>query len=234
MERLRSLSPDELQDYVRSAVDPKVQKQIQRIVQLQGITTPIPVTATVEPSGSAAFQIGGTDVRVDPDEYSKDENYRNHAYTGIKFVDSQLEHTIDTNTNIVQSFTVTPPRTTVFIKTVYGPGGGPSDPAGYGRGTTPEDKFAGTTSTRFHEGQHGLDLIEYVRTHPVPQFDGQTGTLDKDFLARWSEYTAARAKYTKEAQLFSSKRTDCAGPQKIQPETLKKFDMPVTLCEEIK
>jgi hypothetical protein len=58
---------------------------------------------------------------------------------------------------------------------VYGRGLRADVPSAYGRGTTPEDVGAGTTTLGFHEGSHARDYLRFLGEHPFPQFTGAVG-----------------------------------------------------------
>jgi hypothetical protein len=83
------------------------------------------------------------------------------------------EFNFDTDNGLVSDFSgpgATQKKITVEIQSNYEVGRreDPRDPdtSGYGRGTTAADIAAGTTSLQFHEGQHGLDYMEGIRTRP--------------------------------------------------------------------
>ena len=59
------------------------------------------------------------------------------------------------------------------------------------RGTTEEDKAAGNTTLGFHEGQHGLDYIKYLKENPLPQFLGKVGMQAEDDKTAMSAYQSA-------------------------------------------
>ncbi|HSI69368.1 MAG TPA: DUF4157 domain-containing protein [Gillisia sp.] len=54
----------------------------------------------------------------------------------------------------------------VEINTQYQ--GDPNETSAYGKGTTAEDKSNKTTTFRVHEGQHGIDFIDYLKNKPLP------------------------------------------------------------------
>jgi hypothetical protein len=104
----------------------------------------------------------------------------------------------------------------VTIQTFYCADLGPDDVAGYGRGTTPEDMAGGavhpwSTSVAFHEGLHGMDTTDFLRTRTPPVFGGRAGMTVpqfRDATARWN--TEWRA-YQALAGAVSHVRTDKVG-----------------------
>jgi hypothetical protein len=104
----------------------------------------------------------------------------------------------------------------VTIQTFYCGDLGPDDVAGYGRGTTPEDMAGGavhpwSASVAFHEGLHGMDTTDFLRTRTPPVFGGRAGMTVAQFsdaTARWN--TEWRA-YQALAGAVSHARTDKVG-----------------------
>ena len=104
----------------------------------------------------------------------------------------------------------------VTVQTFYCRDLGPDDLAGYGRGTTPEDMAGGavhpwSTSVAFHEGLHGMDTTDFLRTRTPPAFGGRAGmtvAMFSDATMRWnSEWRAYQAL----AGAVSHARTDKVG-----------------------
>jgi hypothetical protein len=105
---------------------------------------------------------------------------------------------------------------TATIQTFFGPQVRPASRSGYGRGTTPEDVAGAAVDPRsrtvgFHEGQHGMDYVEFLRTHAPPQFGGHVGMTQQQFQAAGQRWSAAMKAYEKQARAFSTARTDCVG-----------------------
>jgi len=104
----------------------------------------------------------------------------------------------------------------VTVQTFYCGDLGPEDVAGYGRGTTPEDMAGGavhpwSTSVAFHEGLHGMDTTDFLRTRRPPAFGGRAGmtvAMFNDATARWNAQWRA---YQALAGRVSHARTDKVG-----------------------
>jgi hypothetical protein len=99
----------------------------------------------------------------------------------------------------------------VTIRTTYGPGVTRTSTSGYGRGTTTADVASGTTSLGFHEGQHGLDFVEFLSQNPFPQFLGRVGMTTEQFESAVAGYKEAITLYRESMDRFSELRTDCVG-----------------------
>ena len=82
---------------------------------------------------------------------------------------------------------------------------------GYGRGTTPEDVAAGTTTLGFHEGSHARDFLRYLREHPFPQFAGSVDMSTQDFNAAIADYEREVDQYVADLVAASLHGTDCVG-----------------------
>jgi len=176
------------------------------------ITTPLDETATINKKGAAELRVGEIAVVVMPDGHSQAKKMRDKAHTSFKLNGGKLQykHKRGIVTEIIGAV---PPPITVTIKTVYGPSAAATDPSAYGRGTTEKDKKAGNTSLGFHEGQHGLDFMAYLKKQPLPAFAGAVGMSVKEFRQAIKDYKAAIAEYTKIMDATSEKSTDCVGEQ---------------------
>jgi RHS repeat-associated protein len=125
-----------------------------------------------------------------------------------------------TGANLDHSPTRMGPRTTrvtynITVRTRYAKDEDPSLPSAYGRGTTEEDKKNNNRSLRFHEGQHGARILEYIESHPLPQLHPEQ--RNKDFTAdddtlRWVQDFG---KYVDDLDDFHKKQTDCVGHEDI-------------------
>ncbi len=228
--RFRAMSEDHLQDYVNNALDPDVRAAAQKAAMLQRITAPVPVTATVNPQGIASFQINGIDVVAEPDSNSNEERLRKRAVTqfGLE-LDRTATVDIDTSTNVVQSFN--PPHLQARVRTIFGEGYDPTGASGYGRGTTPEDKFADSTTLRFHESRHAADWFEFLRNNPVPVFRGQVGMSMHDFQQAQNQLEQDIAAYNRRAQEYSVRMTDCPGVPPTEAQ-LAPFGLSAAICHQ--
>jgi hypothetical protein len=126
--------------------------------------------------------------------------------------------------DVVTSFSLA--RPTMVIQTLYGKDTTAEGPAEYGRGTTPEDIEAGKTSLGHHEGSHGADYLEFMRTKDVPQFKGKKGMEVADFEAAIDEYVQGWMKFESDMDMFSKLRTDCVGTKHEQCIVWEKSETP--------
>jgi hypothetical protein len=176
--------------------------------QLSGITTPVPIDVELNPDQTASFRINRLNVVFDPDLDSSDPAMANRASTGFSLRTSPIVPW--TRGGRIVSFTG-PGPIEIRIRTTYGAGVRRAGSSGYGRGTTPRDVAARDTSLEFHEGQHGVDFVEFMNTHPFPRFLGRRGMTIAQFRAAEDAFVAARNQYVEELTRFSVERTDCVG-----------------------
>jgi hypothetical protein len=230
IDRLKALSPEDLAEYRDNALDGAVKSQIEQLLRLQKITTPLGMETAFEPGGTATLTIGGVAVRVQPDTTTDDEAWRDSAYTSIGLAGGTIEY-IPAGDGTVKSVT-NPGQITATMQTVYGPGARRTGPSGYGRGTTAEDVAAGTTSLGFHEGRHGLDFFEFLRNNPAPVLTGKAGDTVETFEKAMEDYGAAVTAYQDRLLRFSVEHTDCPG-KPIPPPKLTAMKLSATLCEDI-
>jgi len=206
--QLRSMSPGQLIDYRNKTHDSEVKRYAENLITF---STPLQAGSAVDPlSGNTMMIVNGVNITIQPDE---------HGATGVTGADTNANfelnpphspgYTTDSN-GLVTGFPGYTPTASVTIVTRYGPGAQPADTSGYGRGTTKEDVENKATSLRFHEGSHGEDFINYVRTHPVPAFMGKNGDKAADFEAAKTAYLAALSTWTKGLAAVK-KTTDCVG-----------------------
>ncbi|HAM73307.1 MAG TPA: hypothetical protein DCM86_16865 [Verrucomicrobiales bacterium] len=97
-------------------------------------------------------------------------------------------------------------KVTLKLQTKYKDGTDPDSKSGYGRGTTDDDKKAGNTTLKFHEGQHGVDFLDWLEKNPPPVADGATVTKEeagklRDKIKEWKE----------KFKDYTETKTDCVG-----------------------
>jgi hypothetical protein len=168
------------------------------------ITADLPTEAQVDRRGRASVTVGRVNVIVRPDR----RNNARRAETTIQF--SPFRISARARGGRVTSFTG-PGQPVATIQTVYGRRLRPDVPSAYGRGTTPEDVAAGTTTLGFHEGSHARDYLRFLREHPYPQFTGTVGMSVRDFNAAMADYAREVGQYAADLTAASLHGTDCVG-----------------------
>jgi hypothetical protein len=172
--------------------------------RVAGITADLPTEADVDRRGQASFTVGPVSVIVLPDR----PNSPHGTKTSITLVPYEINY--QTENDRVISFTG-PGQPVATIQTGYGRGHGPDVESAYGRGTTPEDVAAGTTSLGFHEGSHARDFLRYFREHPFPRFAGVVGMSTRDFKRAMADYKREVRQYGSDMEAVSLRETDCVG-----------------------
>jgi hypothetical protein len=176
-----------------------------------GISTPIREGLTVNRAGNVTFTVNGFNVTIAPD--ITDATLVPAAKTRHNIGWKQPVYRV--TGGVVADFTP-PPAPTMFIQTRFRPGITAASQSAYGRGTTPED-IAGkaitprTGTLGFHEGMHGLDVIEFLEQHAPPQFTGARRMAKTDFEAKIRTWEQAWKAYARSLTAFAVKRGDCVG-----------------------
>lgn len=176
------------------------------------ISTPVGKEAKKLKSGAAEMLVDGVLVTLLPDKTSKDDKLTGQAETNFTIDWGKLpgyQH----RDGVVTKLDGKLPPIRMTIQTTYGVGAKAQDTSGYGRGTTEEDKAAGNTSLGFHEGQHGLDFIKYLKENPLPQFLGKVGMKVEEYKAAVEAYNKAAKEYATKMGEASESKTDCVGSQ---------------------
>jgi hypothetical protein len=164
------------------------------------ITTPLPRSAKRLKSGAAAVAIGDIEVIIKPDHRTVSTKLQNRAETKFHISTTAATHAASGGT--VTS--LKPPKVTITIQTVYGPGVDATSPSAYGKGSTLGD----------HEGSHGTDFLTYLRTNPFPAFGGAIGMTLAEFGKANADYAAAVKEYSRLMDAYSTEKTDCTGTSK--------------------
>ncbi len=100
---------------------------------------------------------------------------------------------------------------TLIVQTTYKEGVSAADPVKFGRGTTAEDKKAGNTSLRFHEGTHGSLGMDYVAIHPLPEFAGKVGDTTALYNKAIEKFKKDIAAYSASMLAVNEKQVECVG-----------------------
>jgi hypothetical protein len=225
--RLRTLAPDELQDYQRNITDPALQAAIRRASVMARTTAPVPNTAQLTPQGNLTVRINGIDVIVESDDALSDPAQANYGGTACGVhPDHEPTPFLDAAGNVSR---YSPPTMLGLLKTSFAPGADPTGRSAYGRGTTETDVAAGNTSLRFHESRHGQDCFDFISRNPVPQFNGPTGVTQAVFDQAVLRWHAAVSDYNDRAAMYSLRNTDCVGTLPTDAQ-LAPFHLTTALC----
>ena len=187
---------------------PQPQNQARQRAQ-QRITTPLPQNAQIQ-GRTAIININGVDITILPDNRSNAANMRNRARTNWNGRRSRRAGgQFDRRTQRVVR--ITQPLIRLTIRTTYGRSVNRASRSGYGRGTTAADIAAGDISLGFHEGNHGLDFINFIRNNRPPQFGGRVGMTAQQLRNAIRAYDRARNAYLSNMDQQSINLTDCVG-----------------------
>jgi hypothetical protein len=187
---------------------PAIQRETQRANPTPPISTPLPAGTQRNRQGAATLDAGGVPVTVTPDTTSRARHLRNRAETRVLL--NWRTPNYRQRGEVIES--VDPvPRPTVTVGTTYGRGVTSQTPSAYGRGTTREDIAAEHTSLGFHEGSHGTNFLDYLNSHPLPQFSGRSGMSVQDYQQAVSDYNTEMQQYQQDMEAESRRSTDCVG-----------------------
>lgn len=229
--RLSGLSASDLRDYRAASDDPAVQAEIDKLLTLAKITTPVlertrlqDLSATT--GGGLAVDFHGYRVTILPDRVNP--ALGDHAHTSLGMSAPTPGGTVDSSGTVVS---VDPtPRIPVTIQTEYPSGTAAAGASGYGRGTTLPDKASGNTSLRFHESRHGLDFFDFLASNPPPVFGGHAGMSRTEFDRAIADYRHSVDDLGKRAAEFSVRNSDCPGTP-IPPAGIP-AGISATICTE--
>ena len=186
----------------------KIQRRRPREIAEDRITTPIPENAQITRRGNrATFNVNGTQFTLLPDRRSGSRRMRNRAVTNIR-QSVRSPRPVMRNRRVARFRDY---RLSYSIRTIYGRRTNRNVSSGYGRGTTRADVSAGNTTLGFHEGNHGLDFIKYVRNNPPPQFNGTVGMTRRQFNREVRILRTALRNYFRDLNQYSVANTDCVG-----------------------
>jgi hypothetical protein len=175
-----------------------------------GTSTPLPKDAVVDKKTKVAtLQSGDFTVKVEPDK--KDANKGEDKKLDVKsdgavtHGDIRAQVSFKTVNGKVTSVSI---KKELDVKTTYGSKADPAANSAYGRGHIKTDKDAGNGSLRFHEGNHGQDYIDYVKTHPYPTVEIDKPITKQEFDTRMSEWKKQAEQYQKDMEAQSKQHTD--------------------------
>jgi hypothetical protein len=176
------------------------------------ISTPVGKEAKKLKTGAAQLIINGVIVTILPDKTSKNAKLAGRAETNVNLDWGKLpgyQH----RSGVVTGLDDKCPPIRMTIQTTYGVGAQAQDPSAYGRGTTEEDKQVGNTTLGFHEGQHGLNYLQYLKDNPLPKFLGKVGMNVEAYKAAMTAYQQETQDYSVKMGEESQAKTDCVGTQ---------------------
>jgi hypothetical protein len=181
---------------------------------VRGISTPLPSNLRPDRRGDVRFTVNGINVIVRPDSVRARLRTAAHTSTAIRWTRPGATMTRSRPRTITRAGALVAP--TLTIRTVYRRRGTTGITSGYGRGTTSEDVAGGAVEPRsltlgFHEGNHGLDAIEFVTSNPVPTFTGTAGMTETEWDAAGDSYDAEMTAYNDKLQKFQTRHGDCVG-----------------------
>jgi hypothetical protein len=170
-----------------------------------GTSTPLPKDAVIDKNTKEAkLQSGDFTVTVKPDRKAKDGEKVRSDGAETKF-DISWSARPKMENGKVTGVTI---NKELNIQTVYGSKADPAADSAYGRGHLKADKDAGNGSLRFHEGSHGQDFIDYVKTHPYPTIEIDKPITKQEYDKRMAEFKERANQYSKDMEAYSKAHTD--------------------------
>jgi hypothetical protein len=175
-------------------------------------STPRITGSKLRADGAQQLRVGAVDVLIKPDVAADADTEVGETKQQIEVTPKKFDvsYTLDAAGRI-KTFEAPEQKVSMSIQTHYGEDVDPSAPSAYGRGTTAADIAAGTTSLQFHEGQHGLDYVQYLRDHPFPTFRGRKGMTVKAFGETVDAYLKAIEDYGAAMDTAVLQSGDCVG-----------------------
>jgi Domain of unknown function (DUF4157) len=181
------------------------------------VTTPIPDDVPVTRArGRFRFSLGGFDVLISPDTRAahlrtpgaKGETHPHIHFGGISFKATGPKGSV--------TWFAGPGRPILTLDTTYLRGVDTASASGYGRGTTAEDKAGANVtpqsqSLAFHEGRHGQEALDFIRSNPPPAFTGKAGDTVAVFENAMSAYRRAVIDYSHRMDAADSSHVHCVG-----------------------
>lgn len=185
--------------------------------RLAGIATPVPEGLWPAPGTGAVYMtVAGVSVTIFPDAYDPALTGRAETRSTWRWQAPGYQYQVRGGVGEVVTGVNPIAAPAVTIQTFYSRDLGPDDRAGYGRGTTPEDMAGGavhpwSTSVSFHEGLHGMDTTDFLRTHQPPAFRGSAGMTVAQFTDATARWNTEWHGYQARAGAVSHARTDKVG-----------------------
>lgn len=171
------------------------------------ISTPLPEGVKPdEKSEVANFPIGSFKVEIRPDRKATEEENiaADHAHTSGS-IDAVVAYERNKSSNKITKARISK---TLIIQTIYGAEATSKGDSGYGRGFIKSDRDKGNKSLGFHEGNHGIDFMEYIKTHPFPEIVIKKPVTDAEFATLKAEWDIKHKAYVDDMLATSKKNTD--------------------------
>ncbi|MCB0806148.1 MAG: DUF4157 domain-containing protein [Bacteroidales bacterium] len=187
-------------------------------------STPIVEGATARDEGGFEVKFDNVTIVVLPDVYNSSA-VASGAVTKIKPVPETNDwfktpgYNWDGQGKIKSmTFTPTKPDIKYTVQTFYSSGANPRDTSGYGVGTRAEDTTKEHKTLGFHEGQHGEEFINSIRTGTSsikwPEYTGKVNDDREPFEEAHEEWKKDVAKFNKmlnDAHHENIQIVDCSG-----------------------
>ena len=179
------------------------------------ISTPIEAGHYADPqTGAVTFTANGIQITIARDRFNRAVPENKSARTRPNFNVGRIRWWFGRDHRVTSI--MGPPAPTAHIQTFYAPRVSPTDISGYGRGTTAEDVAGAAINPRsgtlgFHEGNHGLDYVAWMKSHLPPTFAGSVGMTEKQIQAAGRAWRAAWSAYSNNMLRYSHLNTDCVG-----------------------
>lgn len=185
--------------------------------RVRGIATPVPERMRPVPGGGAIrFSVRGVAVTILPDSFDPAMRGRAETRSEWRWQAPDCHYAAGhSGDGTVTALSPAIPAA-VTIQTFYCRDVSADNRAGYGRGSTKEDVAGAavhpwSATVAFHEGQHGMDCLEFLKKEQVPQFEGRAGMTVTRFRAACEQFNTAWTSYQSRAGEFSRTRTDDVG-----------------------
>jgi len=163
--------------------------------------------ASPEEAGHITLEIRGIPVVLQPDAVGPLKDERHDSETNIDFHVDDLKPHREVKGKVTE---FTTPSITIVIQTIYKPGVKPGGPSEYGVGTRPEDVGAHRT-LEYHEQSHVVDAVNYLRSHPIPRFEGKRGMAGGMFESEYARFRQRIKEYNEALIKDSIEKTHCVG-----------------------
>ena len=205
------LSPDLIDSLGQMKGNHHVLSILPSIQLKKQISTPVSKELKPKKDGSVTMVVNDTTVTIHPDERTTDEGMADRAETSINIAPYDFPEAETSDGKVVKLIGSTTIKHHFTIRTIYGPDVTAKSKSAYGRGTTKDDITAGHTSLGFHEGNHGLDFIAYLKNQQLPKFTGKVGMSEQAYQTAMDVYKGKITAYMTTMDNTSQKETDCVG-----------------------